>query len=201
MAPRDHQKARTRQAILDGCAELIEQGVTPTIDDIVAHTKMSRATIYRYFKKASDIVFDVMGDRDTQANISQVDEAGDDVLSRVLAAELAVNDYLYSNPSRLHQFQVGVLQRQLEGEGLADDRKARRLQYIDRALAPLGNQLSKKDRERLRYGLALAIGAESFVSLVDVCDLDEAEARDITRWVCESLVEQALANRKSKRKL
>ncbi len=200
MVTRDRQKARTRQAIVDGCAELIDQGITPTIDDIVTHTKMSRATVYRYFKKASDIVFEVMSDRDTEATITQVDEAGDDVLARVQAAERAVNDYLYSNPTRLHQFQIGVLQRQLEGNDLADDRKARRLQYIDRAIAPLDGQLPKKARERLRYGLALAIGAESFVSLVDVCKLSEKQARATTQWVCEVLIEQALENRKIKRK-
>ena len=108
-----------------------------------------------------------------------------------LAAERAVNDYLFANPSQLRQFVAGVLQRQLDEVALADDRPARRLQFIDRALEPLAENLGTREQHLLRFGLALAIGAESFISLVDTCKLTPTEAREVTQWVCRALVAAA----------
>ncbi|MEO1034333.1 MAG: TetR/AcrR family transcriptional regulator [Pseudomonadota bacterium] len=195
MAGRTHQKNRTRQAIVDGCAELLDGGVTPTIDSIVEHTQISRATVYRYFKSVADIVLHVMSDRDVEATVGSVADAGPDVADRVAAAERAVNDYLFAHPDQVRQFEIGVIQRQIDDVALEDDRSARRLLYIDEAIAPIANELDDQTRERLRYGLAMPIGSEALIALLDSCKVDNDTARDVTRWVCEAIVEKALRER------
>ncbi len=192
MAGRTQQKARTRQAIVEGCAELLDAGEAPTIERLVEHTQISRATIYRYFKSAADVVWHVVSDRDVEASVASVSEAGTGVRERVAAAERAVNDYLFGAPDQVRQFELGVIQRKLDREGLPDDRPARRLRYIEEALAPLKEQLSEPQWSRLRYGLSLAIGGEAVIALLDTCQLEEEEARDVTAWVCETLVERVL---------
>lgn len=194
MAPRTNQKARTRQAILDGCAELLGDDAPPSIDEIAAHTGISRATIYRYFPSSTDIVWHVMSDR----NIEPADEvaaaAGDDAIARVLAAERAVNDYIFANPTGVRQFEVSAIQRVLDGTAHDDDRPARRLRYIDAALAPYADRLDEATMRNLRGGLALALGAESFIALIDTCRLSDDDARGAAEWVCRALVAQAFAD-------
>ncbi|MEQ8840241.1 MAG: TetR/AcrR family transcriptional regulator [Acidimicrobiales bacterium] len=194
MAPRTNQKARTRQAITDGCAELLDEQSPTTIDDIAAHTGISRATIYRYFASSSDIVWHVMSDREIESSESVATAAGPDPLDRIVAAEKAVNDYIFANPTSVRQFEASVVQRVLDGTADADDRPARRLRYIDAALEPLVGELDDTALRRLRHGLALALGTEAFIALVDTCRLDDDDARATAAWVCRALVTQAMAD-------
>ena len=193
MATRTEQKARTRQAILDGCAELLGGDTAPTIDDVAAHTGISRATIYRYFPSSTDIVWHVMSDRAIEPAGDVAASAGDHPIDRVLAAERAVNDYIFANPTGVRQFEVSAIRRVLDGTAEVSDRPARRLRYIDAALEPLTGRLDDTARERLRHSLALILGSEAFLALIDTCRLDTDEARATTDWACRALVRQALA--------
>lgn len=192
MATRIEQKARTRQAILDGCAELLDGETSPSIEDIAAHTGISRATIYRYFRSSTDIVWHVMSDREIEPPDEVADRAGDDPIGRVLAAERAVNDYIFADPMGVRQFEVGVLERVLDGSAQETDRPARRLRYIDAALEPLADRLDETAQARLRHALGLVLGTEAFLALVDTCRLDDHEARATAEWACRALVSHAL---------
>jgi AcrR family transcriptional regulator len=46
---RAHQRARTRNALIDGARQLLAEGVTPTVEQVASATTISRATAYRYF--------------------------------------------------------------------------------------------------------------------------------------------------------
>ena len=46
---RVNQKARTRQAIVRAAGALLSRGKRPSLDDIAAEARVSRATAYRYF--------------------------------------------------------------------------------------------------------------------------------------------------------
>src|SRR5690606_8889116 len=46
---RANQKARTRQAIVRAAGALLARGLKPSLDEIAAEAKVSRATAYRYF--------------------------------------------------------------------------------------------------------------------------------------------------------
>ena len=192
MATRTEQKARTRQTILDGCAELLGGATPPTIEDIAAQTGVSRATIYRYFTSSTDIVWHVMSDREIEPPDQVADAAGTEPVERILAAERAVNDYIFGDPMGVRQFEVGVLQRVLDGSADDTDRPARRLRYIDAALEPLVGRLDPGAVAKLRHALALALGSEAFLALIDTCRLETDEARETTMWACRALVAQAM---------
>ena len=188
MTIRERQKARTRQEITDAAAELLAEGVDPSIDEIAARAQISRATVYRYFGSASDIVWSVMSDRSIEPADEVAAAAGDDPTARVLAAERVVNDYLFGDPIGVRRFELSAIQRVVDGTAQPTDRQARRLRYIDAAIAPIVDELGPERARRLRHGLALAIGSESVVALIDACGLDDTEARDVTAWVCQALV-------------
>ena len=46
---RENQRARTRQAIVRAAGALFARGEKPSLDDIAAEARVSRATAYRYF--------------------------------------------------------------------------------------------------------------------------------------------------------
>jgi hypothetical protein len=65
---------------------------------------------------------------------------------------------------------------------------------IERALTPLGDQLSPRERRRLTHALAMIIGTEGFIALNDVVGLDAGEAREVRRWAIDALLKAALAH-------
>ena len=46
---RSNQKQKTRRKILDTTKKLLQQGKSLTLEDVAKASKISRATIYRYF--------------------------------------------------------------------------------------------------------------------------------------------------------
>ena len=192
MAARTAQKERTRQAIVDACAELIADGKNPSIDEVADHSGISRATIYRYFNRPVDIVWHVMADRAMPDFQAQLDAADDTLSDRVVAAERGVGDFLFENVARVRAFEVSVLERMIDGTATDEDRPARRLTYIDQAIEPYREQLGAETTELLRHSLATVIGSEAVIALTDARKLDAVEARAVTRWACEALVAHAL---------
>ncbi|MEM9033663.1 MAG: TetR/AcrR family transcriptional regulator [Actinomycetota bacterium] len=194
MATRVKQKERTRTAIVDACERLLDRGVDPTIDDVAEEAGMSRATVYRYFDSPAMIVWHAMSDKATPSVEETFEPAGPELRDRVIAAERAINDYIFGNAHGVRRFQLGTIQRELDGTATPEDRPVRRLAFIDEALSTTLGDLPSATAHRLRYGLAIAIGAEALLATIDTCRLDEDDARDITRWVCDALVDRALAD-------
>ena len=192
MVTRAQQKERTRVTIIEACDRLLERGVEPTIDLVADEAQVSRATVYRYFTTVFDIVWHAVSARRTLDAEGEVDAAGPIIGDRVLAAESGVNDYLYDDPDGVRRFTIGWLQRIVDETYEPGERPLRRLRYIDRALEPVADQLDDNAMFRLRHGLALAIGSESMLALVDGCQLDATEARAVTQWVCTALLDAAL---------
>ena len=192
MATRERQRARTRQAILDAAAELLDENTDVTIDGVVESSGISRATVYRYFESADDIAWHAITDRMTIDAEELVEAAGSSPVDRVVAAESAVHDYLFDEPDNLRRVVATTVARVLEGRAQESDRPARRLRYIDTAMAPIVDQLDEEAAFRLRHALGTVLGAEAYVSLVDVCRVDPADTRDVLSWAAEALMRQAL---------
>lgn len=192
MVTRTNQKERTRSAIVDACEALLDRGIDPSIDEIAEEAGVSRATVYRYFDSPAMVTWHAMSNKAMVPAGEVFAHTGDDVGSRVLAAERVVNDYIFENAHGVRMFQMGTIQRQLDGTTDPAERPVRRLTYIDEALEPIVDSLPPELAHRLRHGLALAIGAEALLATVDTCRLDPEDARAVTRWVCEALVERAV---------
>ena len=85
---------------------------------------------------------------------------------------------------------------------LADDRDSgatdrpvrgyRRVEWIERALAPVRGKLGKRRFEELVSALAMVIGWEALIVARDVRGLSQKEAEDISAWAARALVRAAL---------
>ena len=192
MATRERQRERTRQAILEAAAELLDAQADVTIEGVVECSGISRATVYRYFDSADDIAWHALTDRATDDAEAVVRAAGPDPLTRVGAAERGVHDFLFSDADNLRRIVATTVARVLEGRSQDTDRPARRLRYIDTAIEPIADELGDEATFRLRHALAAVIGTEAFVALVDVCRIDPDEARDVLAWASQALVRQAM---------
>ena len=64
----------------------------------------------------------------------------------------------------------------------------RRVQWIERALAPLRPQLDTARYERLVSALAMVIGWEALIVQRDVRALSVPEAEDLSAWAARALV-------------
>ena len=66
-------------------------------------------------------------------------------------------------------------------------RQGRRNEQIRRAIAPLSDQLPKKDIDRIAHALGLVVGTEAMISLTDAVGLDVPAAKktllDASRWL------------------
>lgn len=192
MATRERQRARTRQAIVDAAGELLDAQADVTIDAVVESSGISRATVYRYFESADDIAWHAITDRMTVDAEDVVDAAGASPVDRIVAAEGAVHDYLFNEPDNLRRAVATTVARVLEGRAQDTDRPARRLRYIDTAIEPIAGQLDEETVFRLRHALGTVLGAEAYVSLVDVCRVAPEDTRRVLSWAAQALMRQAM---------
>jgi AcrR family transcriptional regulator len=188
-----NQRARTRHALIDAAAALLDSGRTsPTMGEVAEEARVSRATAYRYFDSVPDLVWQVVADRLVAPVEDAFVAAGDDIGERVGCAEALINDHLFGDPGGTRAFERAALDRQLTGAGLPDDRAGRRLICIDAALAPIADRLDPAELERLRHALALTMGSQVVPALLDTCGLEIDQAREVTRFAARAIVADTL---------
>lgn len=191
---RRNQKLRTRKALVDAANAFLARGQRPTLDAVAAAALVSRATAYRYFPSVDALLADAFFERVLVDEVSPAVADEPDPIRRALRAEEAVNDIVFANEVGVYVLTKLYAEQRLERGGRDETgRPSRRLTFIDEALAPVTDRLGPARTRRLRHALALAIGTEAVIALRDVCGLDPAEARDVTRWTVAALVRQALA--------
>lgn len=171
------------------------------MDEIAEHAKVSRATAYRYFDSASDLMWQVVADRLVEPIGDAFVDVGDDLVERVERAETLINDHLFGDPDGTRAFERAALDRRLTGVALPDDRAGRRLVCIDAALAPLAERVDPAELERLRYALALTMGSQVVPALLDTCGLDVEQAREVTRFAATALIADTLRRAELERDL
>jgi hypothetical protein len=67
-----------------------------------------------------------------------------------------------------------------------------RIEWIEKALEPVRQQLDESGFERLVSALALCFGWEAFIVLKDVRGLDNTEAERVSAWAARELLRAAL---------
>jgi AcrR family transcriptional regulator len=191
MATREQQRARTNRAIVEAASSLLANGSSDlSMEEIADAADVSRATIYRYFDSAADIVWRVYADQNIEPPEVTMDGV-DDITDRVLLAEQIINDYLFEDPNGARSFEHATLSRTLNGTVTDADRPARRLVYIDAALAPIAADLGPH-LDEVRHALALAMGSQVVPAMLDTCRLPVDEARRATRFACRTIAEAAV---------
>ena len=187
---RTSQKARTRDALIAAARQLLNEGVTPTVEAAATEASVGRTTAYRYFPNSRALL---------AATYPQIEESSllgpdppEDPLARLeIMAESFTRQILEHEPELRAQLRLA-----LEGEGAGVEslpfRRGRRIRWIEEALSPLEGRMALPELQRLIYGIGATIGIETFVWLTDMGGLSREEAAEVMRSNARTLLRSAL---------
>jgi AcrR family transcriptional regulator len=186
------QRRRTRLAIVQATMTLLSRGVEPSINDIAAAADVSRRTVYMHFPTLDQLLLDA-----TLGLINvDVDKALEDVSSQDPRERLTVLiNEVYATMERSLPLGRRLIKLTVNADpppGGGPRRGHRRIEWLEWALLPLRGSLPKRRYEDLLSSLAVMIGWESFIVLLDVRGLPAKRAREVTRQAALALVADAL---------
>jgi AcrR family transcriptional regulator len=190
---RINQKRRTRTAVLEAAARLVQEGKTPSVAEAAEAASVSRATAYRYFPTQESLLVEVAttGGPAWMHDVLGPLASSDDAEARVQAVVDAVTALMVEHDRGLRTMLKISLERSLEDGRNTPVREGRRASYLDEALAPLRGTLRPGELERLNAALGMVIGTEALVVLRDIYGLDPDEARSLMRWAASALFRAA----------
>lgn len=194
--PRGNQRNRTRKDLLEAALRLSAKGDKPTLEQVATEALVSRATAYRYFRNADDLLLEAslhMAFPDAE-KIFQANEG--DAVARLKLADEAVEGMIRDNEISLRLMMANAIQQAASGNGLPV-RQNRRMPLIEEALAPVAMTIDRKSLARLKSALSLIIGTEAMLVLKDVLGLSDRDAKNVRHWALQALVDAALAPKKS----
>lgn len=192
---RTNQRYRTRKDLIAAAASLVKKGRKPSLDEVAAAARVSRATAYRYFPNVEALLTEASFDIAVPEGEALF--AGDPCLDpeeRVDMAEAAMHRMISENETALRLMLASALARSAaeQVDGAVPLRQNRRSPLIDAALAPARDRFAPNAYERLRAALALVFGPESMIVFRDVLRLDDQTAREVKSWAVRALVRAAL---------
>jgi AcrR family transcriptional regulator len=188
------QRRRTRRAIVDATMELLAEGGEPSVNDIAARADVSRRTVYLHFPTLDQLLLDAavgLLNVDVDAALRAV--ASDDPRDRLTV--LVNETYRTMERSLPIGRKLIKLTVDLPAEGPDQPRRGfRRIGWLEWAIEPTRALLSPRAFEDLISSLALVIGWDSFIVLLDVRALTPRKARELTLQTALALLDAALTN-------
>src|SRR3984885_2040568 len=169
---RTNQKARTRQAIVNACVELIRQGQPVTMPEVAKAAMVSEATAYRYFPDLASLLAKALAaDWPTPAEALAPVEASTDPVERVAFA----TRFLLRGVAERQAVVRSMISATILQPGLSvRARPGIRFGLIEYALAPFVDAFGSTDSDllaQLRLDLAVVVSAEALFCLTDLCGL------------------------------
>ncbi|MGK2852001.1 MAG: TetR family transcriptional regulator [Candidatus Limnocylindrales bacterium] len=183
---RSHQKARTRQALVEAARVLIAGGRVPSVEAVAAAAGVSRATAFRYFSSQNALL--VAAHPFIEAVSLLDDAAPSDPVERLA---LVVAAHAQQILELEHQFRTMLrlsLDPSAEEHGHLLLRKGRAIAWIEDALAPLRDSMSDVDVHRVAVAIRSVEGVEAFVWLTDVAALSRPDAIAVMAWSAQALL-------------
>ncbi len=192
---RSNQRYRTRKDLIAAAERLMKNGHKPSLEEVAAAARVSRATAYRYFPNVEALLIEAPLESaapDIEALFAQ--DASVDPEARIDKAEAAMHRMAFDNETGIRLMLAAALTRgaQQGHDDAVPLRQNRRSALIDAALAPSRGRFRKSTYARLRAALAMIFGSESMVVFRDVLRVDEKEARQVKSWAVRALVRAAL---------
>ncbi|GAA1607073.1 MULTISPECIES: TetR/AcrR family transcriptional regulator [Kribbella] len=189
---RDNQKRRTRKALVEAAGRLIAEGRRPSVAEVADAADISRRTAYRYFPSAEQLSVEATLEATRQNMELSIDagRSGEPVADRVDRLVDALSAMTLANEALLRQMIRFTIDRDPIEPGVPP-RPARRLEYVERTLAPLQGGLDRDELDRLTHALTVVIGIESTIVLRDICGLDSAEILRVQHWAAGALLAAA----------
>jgi AcrR family transcriptional regulator len=187
------QRRRTRRAILEATTGLLQAGTEPSVNAIAAAADVSRRTVYLYYPTLDQLVLDAtIGTLNVDVDAALGAQTSSDPRRRLLT--LVTETFATMETSlplgrRLIKLTVDAAP---PTDG-APRRGHRRIGWIEWAVAPVRDRLSEAAYDDLVSSLALVIGWEAFIVLLDVRGLTTDRARAVTLRTAEAILDAALA--------
>ena len=187
-------KAATFHLLLDTAMALIKQdGHIPTLAEVAARSKVSRATTYRYFPSRSALVTAVVDSSLGPVRSFASSEA--DGRARVHELfEQTFPRFKEFEPQMRAAAQLSLEQWALERAGLLEEepyRRGHRIRILEHALAPLAPAMPAAVRDRLHRALSVVYGIEPYMILKDIWGLPDREVERIALWMADALIDAA----------
>jgi AcrR family transcriptional regulator len=196
---RINQKRRTRAAIVAAAAGLLHQGKSPTVAEVADAALVSRATAYRYFPSQEYLLSEAAleSTRKEMDGVLRATESSDDPSVRLDAMVQGLQQRTVGQEAGFRALLRLSLEQPFEGSdgqepGVLGRRGARRLDWIEQALAPVWDRLDQQSQERLLGALSLCIGIEAVVVLRDICGYSADEAIQVSRWTAQAILQTVL---------
>lgn len=188
-------KAATFRLLLDTAMDLIRRdGHVPSVAEVAARSRVSRATAYRYFPSRSALTTAVIDWSLGPVRALSSDKPD----SRERVRELFTQTFprfKEFEPQMRAAAQLALEQSALERAGLLEEepyRRGHRVRILAHALAPLKHELPRGVRDRLHQALSVIYGIETYVILKDIWGLPDREVERTALWMADALVEAAM---------
>ena len=187
------QRRRTRRAILDATAALLQAGGEPSVNEIAAAADVSRRTVYLYYPTLDQLILDAtLGSLNVDVDAALARQTSDvprERLRTLVAALFASMEVSLPLGRTLIRLTVDAP----APAGGGPRRGHRRIGWIEWAVEPCRDQLSRHEHDDLISALALVIGWEAFIVLLDVRGLSPRAARTLTLRTAEAILDAAWA--------
>lgn len=190
MQGRPNQRRRTRKDLLRAAGRLLQEGRSPSLEEVAAEALVSRATAYRYFPGIEALLAEAALDIAVPDAETLFRDGSADPVARLLQVDTALHEVLAANEGAMRMMLAQSLQQGMpgaRGTGVPA-RQNRRSPLIEAALEPARYAFRAGDRRTLAHALALVIGTEAMLVFRDVLQLDDERARQVRHWMIRALV-------------
>jgi AcrR family transcriptional regulator len=197
--PRANQKERTRAALVAAAAGMLREGIAPGVAEAAQRAKVSRATAYRYFPTQDSLLVEVTAVNPAIEPVERMldtlgADSADERLRRLLRAFIPiVQAEEMTMRTALRAYLDTWLESRRQGAPTPAVREGRRMRWLDKALAPVRQQLPPAQWRRLRAALSLVLGIEAVVVMKDVCHASDEESLATLEWAALALLQAGLA--------
>ncbi len=185
------QKERTRQSLIDAARALLDQGVTPTVEQAAEGARVSRPTAYRYFRTRHDLLVAAHPELAIESllphapptdPVARLDVASNELMRLLLTHETALRAMFRISADIPPELRPPLALR-----------SGRRIRWIQDALQPVRTKLKKKRFHRLVLQIGATLGIEPLMWLIDIARVERKEAAEILRASARELLKAALA--------
>jgi AcrR family transcriptional regulator len=186
------QKQRTRQALIEAARALVTLGSAPTVEHAAEHAGISRTTAYRYFPNQRSLL--VAAHPETVASSLLSPDVSDDPGERLRDVIERFTELISDTEAQQRTMLRLSLELPDAERAALPLRQGRAIRWIEEALEPLGDRLSRDQLHALALAVRSATGIEALVWLTDVAAMPRAEALALMRWSARALLHGALTD-------
>jgi AcrR family transcriptional regulator len=185
------QKRRTRTALVAAARTRVAAGLTPTVEEAAADAGVSRTAAYRYFPNQRALL--MAAHPETAARSLLPDDPPTTADARLDAVVEAFTRLIVDTELQQRTMLRLSLEATAAERAALPLRQGRAIGWIEEALAPLSDRLSRQQIHQLALAVRSAVGIEALVWLTDVAGLDREDAVALMCWSARAMLHAAVS--------